>query len=45
MASFRCGNTLLKGDFKNTKIYQNIRGQQVVKPLLFYLGKLNEIDN
>ena len=25
MVSFWCGNTLLEGDFKNTKTYQNTR--------------------
>ena len=42
MVSFWCGNTLLKGDFKNTKTYQNMRGQQVVRPLLFYLEKFTK---
>ena len=45
MVSFWCGNTLLEGDFKNIKTYQNMRGQQVVKPLLFYLDKFNQIDS
>ena len=44
ITSFRCGNTLLKGDFKNTTTYQNISGQQVVRPLLFYLKKFNQIN-
>ena len=44
MVNFWCGNTLLEGDFKNTKTYQNMRGKQVVRPLLFYLEKCNEID-
>ena len=43
MVSFWCGNTLLKGDFKNTKTNQNMPGQQVVRPLLFYLEKFNQI--
>ena len=46
MASFRCGNILLIGDLKNTKkAYQNIRGQQVVRPILFSLEKFNQIDS
>ena len=45
MVSFWCGNTLLEGDFKNIKTYQNMRGQQGVKPLLFYLDKFNQIDS
>ena len=45
IVSFWCGNTLLEGDFKNTKTYQNMRGQQVARPLLFYLKKFNQIDN
>ena len=46
MVSFWCGNTLLEGDFKNTKTYQNIWGQQVVRPPLvyFYLEKFIQID-
>ena len=44
MASFRCGNTLLKGEFKNEKTYQNIWGQEVVRPLPFYLEIFNLID-
>ena len=39
MFSFWCGNALLEGDFKNTKTYQDIWGQQVIRPLLFYLEK------
>ena len=35
MANFRCGNVLLIGDVKNTNTYQNMRGQQKVRPLLF----------
>ena len=78
MVSFWCGNTLLEGDFKNTKTYQNkkkrvvyipkkktffymifylhavkvlqssyqnMRRQQVVRPLLLYLEKFNQIDS
>ena len=45
MTSFRWGTILLKGDFKNTKTYQNMRGQQVVRPLHFYLEKFNQIDS
>ena len=45
MASFRCGNTLLKGDFKKTKTYQNMRRQHVVRLLPFYLEKSNQIDS
>ena len=37
---FLVGNTLLKGDFKNTKTYQNLWGQQVVRPLLFLPRKI-----
>ena len=37
MAGFWRGNVLLKGDFKNTKFYQNMRGAtEVVKPHIFY---------
>ena len=45
MVSFWCGNSLLKGDFKNRKTYQNMRRQQVVRPLLFYLEKFKQIDS
>ena len=45
MASFWCGNVLLIRDFKNTKTYQNMRGQQVVRPLTFYPEKFNQIDS
>ena len=45
MVRFWCGNTLLKGDFKNTKTYQNLPIQQMVRQLLFYLEKFNEIDS
>ena len=45
MASFWCGNVLLIGDFKNTKTYQNMRGQQVVWLLVFYPKKFNQIDS
>ena len=45
MASFKYGKILLKKDFKNTKTYQNIRGQQVVRPLVFYPEKFNQIDS
>ena len=40
MVSFCCSNTSLEGDFKKTKTYQNMREQQVVRPLLLYLEKL-----
>ena len=40
MVSFWCGNTLLKGDFKNTKTYENMRGQQVARSLPFYAEKI-----
>ena len=43
MASFRCGNTLLKGDLKNTTTYQNISGQQVIRPLLFIQKNLTKL--
>ena len=43
MSSFLCGNTLLKKDFKSIKTYQNMWGQQAVRPLFFYLEKLNQI--
>ena len=47
MVSFWCGNTLLEVDFKNTKTYQNIWGQQVVRPPLFYfyLEKFIQIES
>ena len=45
MVSFWCANTSLEGDFKNPKTYQNMRVQQLVKPLLFYLEKSNQTDN
>ena len=35
MVSFWCGNTLLEGDFKNTKTYQNMYWQPVVRSLSF----------
>ena len=44
MVSFRCSNTLLKGDFKNKKTYENMWGQEMVRPLLFYAEKFNQID-
>ena len=43
MANFWCNNILIKGDFKNAKTNQNIRGQQVVRSTLSYLEKLNQI--
>ena len=45
MFSFWCGNALLERDFKNTKTYQDIWGQQVIRPLLFYLEKFYQIEN
>ena len=45
MVRFWCGNTLLKGDFKNAKTYQNMKGQEVVRPLSFYLEIFNQIDS
>ena len=45
MVSFWYGNNLLEGDFKKTEPYQNIRGQKVVRLLLFYLEKFNQIDS
>ena len=45
MANFWCNNILIKGDFKNAKTNQNIRGQQVVRSTLSYLEKLNQIDS
>ena len=45
MVSFWYGNTLLEGDFKNTKAYQNMRRQQMVRPVLFCLEKFKEIDS
>ena len=53
MVSFWSGNNLLKGDFKrilpkgyfkNTKTYQNIWGQQVVRPFSFNLLNLEEFN-
>ena len=40
MASFWRGNTFLKRDFKNTKTYQNMQGQEVVRPLLILPWKI-----
>ena len=45
MVRFWCGNTSLKGDFKNAKTYQNMKGQEVVRPLSFYLEIFNQIDS
>ena len=45
MTSFWCGNVLPIGDFKNTKTYQKMRQQQVVRPLVFYPEKFNQIDS
>ena len=45
MASSWCGNILLNEFFKNTKTYQSIRGQQLVRPFLLYLEEFNLIDN
>ena len=44
MASFWCDNILIKGDFKNVKTYQNQRGQQLFRPLL-YLENFNQTDS
>ena len=44
MASLWYGNILPKGYFKNTKTYQNIKGQQVVRPFLLHLEEFNQID-
>ena len=45
MTSFWCGNVLLIGDLKNTKTFQKMRGQQVVRSLVFYPEKFNQIDS
>ena len=45
MASFWNDNILPKGYFKNTKTYQNIWGQQVVRSLIFLPRKFNQIDS
>ena len=42
---WRTSNTLLEGNFKNTKSDQRLLGQQMVRPLLFYLEKFNQIDS
>ena len=42
---WRTSNTLLEGNFKNTKTDQRLWGQQMVRPLLFYLEKFNQIDS
>lgn len=39
---WRTSNTLLEGNFKNTKTDQRLWGQQMVRPLLFYLEKFNQ---
>ena len=45
MASVWRGNILLKGYFKNTKTYQNMLVQHVVRPFLFHLEEFNQIDS
>ena len=45
IAGFWCGNILLIGNFKNARAYQNMWGQQVVRPLLLYLEKSNQTDS
>ena len=45
MARFWYGKTSLKEDFKNTKSYQNIQGQKMVRQLIFYLQKFYQIDS
>ena len=42
IVSFWCSITLIEGDFKNKKTYQNKRGQQVVRLLLFTLKILTK---
>ena len=42
---WRTSNTLLEGNFKKTKTDQRLWGQQMVRPLLFYLEKFNQIDS
>ena len=42
--SFWCNNILLKRDFKNIKIYQNILRQQAVSSLYSYLEKFKQTD-
>ena len=41
MNKFAFGDILVMVHFRNTKSYQYIREQQVEKPLLFYLNKIN----
>ena len=43
MASFWNGKIILKEDFENKKTFQNIRGQMMVRPLLFYQEKFNQL--
>ena len=45
MAIFLFGNTLLQVDLEKAKTYQNIWGQQVVRPFIFYLKKFKQIGN
>ena len=45
MASFWNDNILPKGYFKNAKTYQNMKGQEVVRPFSFYLEIFNQIDS
>ena len=43
MASFRCGNTLIKGDFEKRKTYQNIWRQQAVRHFFYTLKNLTKL--
>ena len=45
MASFWYGIILLTEVFKNTKTYQDIRGQKMVRLLFFYQERFNQIDS
>ena len=42
MASFWCGNVLLI--IARATAYQKMRGQEVVRPLVFYPEKFNQTD-
>ena len=43
IVSFWCSITLIEGDFKTQKTYQNKRGQQMVRLLLFTLKILTKL--
>ena len=45
MARFWYDKISLKEDFQNTKSYQNIQGQKMVRQLIFYQQKFYQIDS